>query len=57
MAAESRDVLLGANSAPSCAESAPLPGCAERLRIYANRVKYSRACAPASAPTTPRLAD
>lgn len=44
MAAESRDVLLGANSAPSCVESAPFaPGCAERLRIYANRVKYSRA--------------
>eukprot|EP00964_Phaeocystis_antarctica_P103010 scaffold68315_cov68-Phaeocystis_antarctica.AAC.3 len=55
MAAESRDVLLGASSAPSCVESAPFaPGCAERLRIYANRVKYSRACAPATAPHQPK---
>ena len=56
-AAESRDVLLGANSAPSCVESAQAPfapGCAERLRIYANRVKYSRACAPATVPAPPQ---
>ena len=56
MAGESRDVLLGTYSTASCVESAPFAlGCAERVRIYANRVKYSRACAPL--PRTPRRPD